>query len=213
MDCNCPLNILNNSGDNLKNPNKSSKVFASLKYRVWICVDCTKAHFNIVNDNDSPIIEVDGNDKKKYINLIDGNLETLKPFNDIWNENELSIMENAISNIEVNKIYEKYLDHYNNTDNITKIPKINSNSNDQDRLTWVLAKYSAHLFCLPLYLSLETNTIVSRISAVPKTLPNRIVDYFLTVEITAQSLKTHTVTEMSIYDIPFNPVVTGNRYH
>ena len=114
-------------------------------------------------------------------------------------------MENAISNIEINKIYERYFYNKNNNSNNSdnnnnninnNITKIKADSNYNERLTWIFAKYSARLYTIPNNNNNNTNNSINsnnnsinnnnnnnnnKISNTPTVLPSRIVDFFLTI--------------------------------
>jgi hypothetical protein len=138
--------------------------FASLDFGVWICSFCADIHSSCLGRSNTSV-------------------KRLTPL-ESWTGEELSRMRSARNNLLVNAVLERHIP--------SGWTKINASSSVAERNIFIEAKYSYHLFELPNYQT-KTPRMTStykRSSAYRKkridnikTLPSRIVDFFVTISI------------------------------
>ena len=155
-------------------------IYASLGNSVWLCEECSVCHTLTLGRSIALV-------KKAIATRIE----------DKWTENEIQIMMRAESNVKMNSIYERYLEH--------SVLKLSPSATSEDRKVWIRAKYDSKLFLLPippisipnalgndelnkkrrsiiigeLLLQQGTHQPVSLPKEPSRVLPSRLVDYFI----------------------------------
>eukprot|EP01038_Epipyxis_sp_PR26KG_P004914 gene4914-6877_t len=167
--------------------------YACLRYLVWICTSCAGMH----------------------IFLLENEYKLVKSAQDTsWTDEDITKMENAKSNVVMNRIYERYLPE--------NWEKLSPDASDQERLLWIKAKYISRFFTLPHNNSTFLSDITPRanngqkssqskpieINKNNKTLPIRIVDYFLSISLGKSKQQITDLIDASAEDILFEPLIS-----
>lgn len=127
--------------------------YGSLSHQVWLCNTCFESHVEVLG-------ETAANGKR---------------IKDEWTEEEVSMMEKAGSNVQRNKVYERY--HHPDW------KKITPESPYTERIQYIKAKYQSMYFTIP---PLAATTVGgkkpgSHSAGHSTTLPMRTADYFVTL--------------------------------
>ncbi len=116
---------------------QSSLTYASLVYGVWVCGACAEVHRDFLQQNDE--------DKEKArilkIGVVGETTNIVKRSTDEWHRHEIAIMVKCQSNIQVNKMLERYVP--------SAWEKINGSSSSEERRQWIQAKYYSRYFMIP----------------------------------------------------------------
>lgn len=122
-------------------------VFVTCKFGSWICEKCAAVHRKLGPDI-SPVKESDSE----------------------WNESDFSTITCAVSNVEFNSLYERYVP--------VGWKKCDPTSAESERLIWISAKYDSKLFFLPSKLGYDVGgKKVKSGSVESKELPPRLIDF------------------------------------
>jgi hypothetical protein len=147
--------------------------YGSLTHQVWLCNTCYETHVEVLGES-----------------VVNG-----KRIKDEWADDQVAVMEKAGSNVQRNKLYERY-PH-------PDWKKITMESPYAERIQYIKAKYQSKYFTIP---PLATAVAGKRASAHgvghSTTLPMRTADYFVTLGLGKPKGKLSS--GKSISDISFN---------